>query len=156
MAGPFDENLFIEPEPDGVAPKRKRGRPKGSTSRPQTEQPEDQARVSLASVREPGRWVYDPDRTRKEQADQMAGLDFRAFGTKPRIPVVILRDVSSSERGHERAWLEGGRHIGRELAAAPTSRNLVDVVYCPCASTFTFERISHGKDFAVPEEATTR
>ncbi|MFO0796062.1 MAG: hypothetical protein U0804_01230 [Gemmataceae bacterium] len=76
--------------------------------------------------------------------------DFLALGTKSRICVFVLQDVSGSEMPHEQAWVEGCRSIPEEIGKVLAARNQIDVVHALGDEGFRVLSVGPGKDFVFP------
>lgn len=165
----FEDNLFGGDSlpPDAYPqPRRKPGRPPGAKNKPkpvagQAKEPtawlpaEEGVEVPLTAPPLPSAAAIAPDSNLEQVVaglrEMMELLDFRAFGTKSRILVVILEDVSGSERCYEKEWVEGSRVIPEEIGKIIVARNLIDVAHCTGCESFSLLSVSHGKDFAFPE-----
>lgn len=80
----------------------------------------------------------------------MARQDFLAMGTQARILVVVVQDVSPSERPHEDEWVKGCESIPEEIRKVVAARNLIHVLHAVGHEGFQVLSVGPGKDFHFP------
>lgn len=164
MKEPDYEELLDSRPPDARPPKKGPGRPKGSRNKPKAGPPAESRTLESflsepeATVRVTGpstAAIPDPDVVAEHSSlkGHLEPHDFRAFGTRPRIVVVAVQDATPSVRGAEDEWRAGSRAIPEEIRKVPAARNLIDVIFCTGAESFSVVSVAHGKDFAFPAGA---
>lgn len=80
----------------------------------------------------------------------LSRCDFLANGTKPRICVLVLQDVSPSEMPHEQVWVEGSKAIPEEIGKVLAARNQIDLFHTVGDEGFRVLSVGPGKDFVFP------
>ena len=149
---------------------RPRGRPKGSKTKPKSSPAAGEGFVAdhsppVSRAETPaGTRGTDPavhaadalsrtDPALKDVEDfvmrELARLDFRALGTKSRTPVILVQDVSPSERPFEGHWVSGSKAAAEEIRRV-VARNLIDVLHSSGDERFGLLSVTHAKDFVFP------